>query len=95
METLKAKVVEFKENFEGPSWPLVGLSLLIAIPFVGGVMSFASFLVQTLVSPVLGLLMILGTLAFVYVIYVGILGFIYGMDATYVAKPVHEEEDYS
>lgn len=93
METLKAKVLELKENWNAPFWPLVGLALFFAVPVSGGTLALSTFLSGA--KPLVVLLVLLGMASYTFVFYKLIYGFLMRLDENYVAKPVHEEEDYS
>lgn len=93
METLKAKVLELKENWDAPFWPLVGLALFFAVPVSGGTLALSVFLSGA--SPLVVLLVLLGMASYAFILYQMVYGFLKTLDRTYIAKPVHEEEDYS
>lgn len=90
METLKVRVKDFVENFEGPSWILVLLALTIAIPMSGGIIAFASFFIGASVGAMVFAL--LGLIGLTWQVYHFTYHFLKTLDQTYVAKPVHDEE---
>jgi hypothetical protein len=91
METLKAKVLEFKERATPRSWTLVALSLVIAVPFSGGTLVLGSFV--TAASPLALLLVLLGLVGYVCVIYGFIYNFLLRLERTFVVKPEIEIEE--
>lgn len=93
METLKAKVLEFKENWNAPSWVLVALSLAIAIPAAGGWLGLAVFLIGAPVGAVLLILLAIGV--FALAAYNFLYNVLLTLDRTYVAYPVHDDEDWT
>lgn len=92
METLKAKVQEFKERATPQSWTLVALALVIAVPFTGGTLALASFLLSAPLAA--WVLVLLGVVGYAGVTYGLIFNFLLTLDKTYVTKPtVHIEEE--
>jgi hypothetical protein len=90
METLKAKVLEFKERATPQSWILVALALVIAVPISGGTLALGSFLLDAPLAAIL--LVLVGVVGYTFIIYGFIYNFLMTLDRTYAAKPVHEED---
>lgn len=84
METLKAKVLELKEKWNPPFWPLVLLAWFFAVPMVGGTLALGTYLVGASAGTVVWV--VAGLVWYTYLIYRLIHGFLSNLDAQIAGK---------